>query len=1095
MICTKCGKTTPGALKRCIGCGARLAEQPGAGEFLRGEFPELTEPHRDPTEQQAATGVLTPTPPMPTPPTPMPTLPTSVFPPVATVADTPVPTSAAPGPDPGDGDAPTILAGGDQLRVLASHSPATPSGPDETVLLPADRASRYERPTNGSASAALRTDDGPLAVGQAFGPRYHIIRMLGVGGMGAVYQAWDAELGLAVAIKVIRPEITADPQTAADVARRFKRELVLARQVTHKNVVRIHDLGEIDGIKYITMPYIEGDDLATLIKKHNELPVPRALRITRSIVSGLVAAHTAGVVHRDLKPANIMIDDEGEALIMDFGIARSTGAPVGNRMPGEQTIVDNLRQVARQADATVYGAVVGTVAYMAPEQARGVSVDQRADVYALGLIFYDMLVGRSRAASGNPILELQARMEKPPPAVKTLVPEVPAALDAVISRCLEPDPGKRFQTTVELLRAFEQLDQDGKPLPKIRRLTRRTMSVATILVAVLLGVTFYVTRWITAPPEEREPVSVLIADFENATGDPAFNRTLEPMIRRVLEDAGFISAYDRNGVRSTFGARPPEKLDEAAAREIALKEVLGIVLSGSIERQGSGYAISMKATETVTGKVIEEAKTRASSKEQVLGEATELVTSVREALGDETSDSAKLFARSISSTSLEVVGLYAAAVESNSNGRSDLAAEKLQQAVTLDPNFGIGYLGLAAMSQNMSRLQDADKYITEALRHLQGMSERERLSTRGFSNSLTGDYRQCEKEYSELITRNKTNVAALNQRAKCLSKLRDMHGAVEDMTKAVHLVQGRVLYRNNLAVYSVYAGDFLNAEQQLQAIQEPNDLSILALAFAQLGQGRVQEAAATYDRLEKMSARGASWAASGRADLALYEGRLGDAARRFDEGAAASLAADNPDQAARKLTALAHVHLVRGRPELAVVAAEKALGLSKATATRFLAARLLAEAGEIEKARIHAFELASSIAAEPQAYGKIIEGVIALKKGELQNAITILNDANKVLDTWLGHFDLGRAYLQAGANAQADSEFDKCIKRSGEALSLMVDEEPTYGYFPPVYYFQGRVREAMNTAGYADSYREYLKIRGKFSEDPLLLEIRKRAGS
>ena len=265
----------------------------------------------------------------------------------------------------------------------------------------------------------------------------------------------------------------------------------------------------------------------------------------------------------------------------------------------------------------------------------------------------------------------------------------------------------------------------------------------------------------------------------------------------------------------------------------------------------------------------------------------------------------------------------------------------------------------------------------------------------------------------------------------------------------------------------MYAGDFQNAEQQLQAIQEPNDLSILALAFAQLGQGRVQEAAATYDRLEKMSARGASWAASGRADLALYEGRLGDAARRFDEGAAASPAANNPDQAARKLTALAHVHLVRGRPELGVVAAEKALGLSKATATRFLAARLLAEAGEFEKARIHALELASSIAAEPQAYGKIIEGVIALKKGELQKAITILNDANKVLDTWLGHFDLGRAYLQAGANAQADSEFDKCIKRSGEALSLMVDEEPTYGYFPSCVLFSGSGSGSTNTAGYA----------------------------
>src|SRR4051795_2892420 len=168
----------------------------------------------------------------------------------------------------------------------------------------------------------------PLQPGAAFGTRYRILRVLGAGGMGVVYQAWDDALGVAVALKVIRPEVLEDPYAARDVERRFKRELVLARQVTHKNVVRIHDLGEINGIKYITMPYVEGSDLATTLRHAGQLTPSRALRIARGIVAGLVAAHKAGVVHRDLKPANIMIDSDGEAVIMDFGIARSTSGPV-----------------------------------------------------------------------------------------------------------------------------------------------------------------------------------------------------------------------------------------------------------------------------------------------------------------------------------------------------------------------------------------------------------------------------------------------------------------------------------------------------------------------------------------------------------------------------------------------------------------------------------------------------------------------------------------------------------------------------------------------------------------------------------------------
>ena len=186
-----------------------------------------------------------------------------------------------------------------------------------------------------------------LTPGETLADAYHIIRLLGVGGMGAVYHAWDAELGVAVALKVIRGDITGDPDAAAAIERQFKRELLLARQVTHKHVVRIHDLGDVDGLKYITMPYVQGADLATVLQQSGKLAIPRALDYVKQIVDGLVAAHEAGVVHRDLKPANIMIDEDDQALIMDFGIARSpanTGSGVSK--------------------------VVGTLAYMAPEQAQ-----------------------------------------------------------------------------------------------------------------------------------------------------------------------------------------------------------------------------------------------------------------------------------------------------------------------------------------------------------------------------------------------------------------------------------------------------------------------------------------------------------------------------------------------------------------------------------------------------------------------------------------------------------------------------------------------------------------------------------------------------
>jgi serine/threonine protein kinase/Flp pilus assembly protein TadD len=969
----------------------------------------------------------------------------------------------------------------DAETVFASTPPVDEPGAD-TTSVPA------------SAGVRSKTALGPLTAGQQFGSRYHILRQLGIGGMGAVYQAYDQELEVAVALKVIRPEVTRDATAAQDIERRFKQELLLARQVTHKNVVRIHDLGEIDGIKYITMPYIKGADLATVLRDER-LPVTRVMALARQIAAGLQAAHDAGVVHRDLKPANVMIESD-HAIIMDFGIARSTSR-VGSMAATSPVASGALEaamadEVTRYA-ATIAGEVVGTIEYMAPEQARGEHVDQRADIYAFGLMVYDMLTGRRRSEHAvSAVGELQRRLAQPPPPVRSIVPEVPQALDQLITRCTEPDAEKRYATTAELVEAIELLDDSGKLRPK-KRVVRLPLAIAAA--GGLLALSGYIW-WSTRPPVVHDSVTVVIADFQNSTKDSAFDGTLEPMLKRALEGASFITAFDRDGLRRQVGAQLPERLDESAARAIAVKQGLGVVLAGSISAEGNGYRVDVNATRAVTGEVISRNQARAAGKDQVLDVATRLITRVRSALGDEASSSAQLFAMaSLSATSLDVVAHWVAGRDAASRNNYDEALKHYSKAVELDPKFGLGYAGLANVSANRSNPADAEKYIKEAVRHVGSMTERERYTARGGLFRLTGDYRQCVREYSELLASYPADVAAHNNLAICLANLREFAKAFDEVKKVVAILPNRALYRVNLASFANFSSDFRTAEQEARKIGEPDVNALIALAFAQVGQGQLTQAARTYESVGKISDYGASLAASGLADLASVEGRFADAVQRLEQGAAQDLTFRRPDWAAAKLAALAHTELRRRRPRPAIAAAERALMNDKSLSVQFMAARAFVEAGDLDKARPLVTAMAAEILAEPQAYAKIVEAEIALKEGNPRQAIDLLTQANTLLDTWLAHFNLGRAYLAAEQFAQADSEFERCLKRRGEALQLILGDEPTYAYVPPVYYYQGQVREGMNVDGATDSYREYLKFRGDSPDDPNLPDIRKRVGT
>ena len=1035
MPCPRCGRPAPTGADRCESCGAPLAAGASSGDTATGALSHLSDD--------------------------------------ATAPATPAPA---------DSDA-TSLASVPFDPDATAETPAPDADLTREAYLAADTA--VPRPPSAARAHAEYAAD---LVGRSLGPRYQIIKMLGAGGMGAVYQAWDQDLSVVVALKTVRPEVSADPETARQLERRFKQELLLARQVTHKNIVRVHDMGEVDGIKYITMPYIEGEDLSTILKREGKLSVERVMGIARQVASGLVAAHAAGVVHRDLKPANIMMQASGEALITDFGVARSTTGTEASGSAGPAL-------GALRGGQTVAGTVVGSVPYMAPEQAKAQPVDQRADIYAFGLILYDLVLGLTRkSVEGGILAELSQRMLKAPPSARSIDPTVPEPLDAVITRCIQPDPAHRPQTTAELVALLDRLDDHGKKIHLARRLTWRVGVAAAVVVAGLVGLTWLVAQG-PAPPVQRDPVSVLIADFQNLSGDSTFDGALEPVMKLALEGAGFISAYDRAGIRRTLGVRQlPEKLDEPAALELAVKQGVNVVVAGSVAKQGTRFDVSVKAIEAVTGNVITTETGRASRKEDVLAAATGAAGKVLEALGDNQGDSARRFKmETLSSRSIEAVREYAKGMEGFSRSRWKDSLTAFGRALELDPEFGMAYGGMAISSRNLDRHEDAVKYANEAMRRVDSMTERERFRARGLYYYITSDYKNCVKEYGDLIAQYAADAAARNNRALCQTYLRLIPDAVNEMREVIRILPNGELYHDNLALYSAYNGDFAGVEEQVKAMPAPGMFSLVARALAELGQGRLADATRTYQQLPAADKDvGGSFMTAGLGDLAIYEGRYSDAVKTLTPAAATDEKDESPDKAAAKHVAIAYAQLQRSQKAAAIAAADKALALSQLPRIHLLAGRILIEAGATAKADRVVTGLSGQLLDEPQAYALMLEGVRALSVGNYKLAIKHIEGANAQFDTWLGHFDLGRAYLAAKQYLPADSEFDRCLKKKGEALSIFLDEEPTFGYFPAVYYYQGLVRQGMKSMNFADSFRAYLEIRGASKEDALAGEARKR---
>ena len=930
----------------------------------------------------------------------------------------------------------------------------------------------WSRVSSAAQSAALPP-------GLEIGHRYQVVNLLGQGGMGAVYRVRDRELNREVALKLIRADIAEDAETLE----RFKREIHLSSLVTHKNVLRVYDLGESEGIRYLTMQLVSGEDLSSITKRGHRMPIERTLKIFRQICEGLRAAHEQGVVHRDLKPQNVMLGPDDMVYLTDFGLARSVN----------------------QSGMTQTGAVIGTPFYMSPEQVKGTEAGPQSDIYSLGVILYEMVTGKVPFTGRTPYEVMVQRLQKPPRPASETNAELPAYLGRILQRCMEVDPALRYQSVEEILTDLDaESFRSTLRYQAMRRRWLRPAAAAVVAVLLLGGIGWFIGRRSRTVPSATAAAqprsSVLVADFENRTGEAVFDGTLEPAFGLALEGASFVTSFNRGQARKIAAQLQPGStaLDQTRARLVAVREGINVVTSGSVERSGDGYRVSVRAMDAATGKTIETGEENASGKEAVLGSVNRLAARVRAALGDSTPASAQIAAaETYTAASLDAAHEYAVAQDFQWAGNWDEAIRHYRKSLDLDPNLGRAYAGLAAVESNRGRRQDAEKYYKEALARIDRMSEREKFRTRGGYYLLIRNPDNAIEEFSALVRQYPADTAGIANLAAAYFYKRDFARALQEARRAVEAYPKNVPQRNNLGLDAMYAGDFETAIREQDEVLRLNPKFVLAYvskALSQLAQGHPDRAAETYGRAAALDARGASVAAAGLADIAMYQGRPADAVSILKKAVETDVANGDSDAAAEKLMTQADAHLELRENAAALAAAERAVGLGKGENVLYPAARVYLAGGRAAKATALADQLAARLEPDPQAYAELIRGEAELAGGNAAAAIRHYGAAKKIADTWAGRLDFGKAYLEAGAFAQADQELEACLKRRGEATALFLEESPSYRLFPQVYYYLGRVREGLKSPAAVEAFRSFLSVKTG-PGDALVADARRRVAA
>ena len=890
---------------------------------------------------------------------------------------------------------------------------------------------------------------------------YRILSKIGQGGMGEVYLAEDLQLDRKVALKFL-PEGQAPDETAR---RRLLREANAAARLDHPFITKVYEVGQGEaapgtpgtpGIPFIVMELVEGETLRARLAR-GPIPMADALRIASEIAEALEFARQRGIVHRDLKPANVMLTGDGHAKVMDFGIAKHVSIPSAD---------------GRRADGpsmTSTGEITGTPAYMAPEQLKGLPLDSRADIFALGVCLYEMVTGAHPFLKESGFATADAILNHPAPPLDRYLKDSPEGLEHAFRRALAKDPDERYQSFKDLRIDLGAVDlpqtRTAAIAPPVRPRARPRWLIAALVTLVAAGGALAWRLWPVHLSISQRALAfnerdwILIADFKNLTGEPVFDRSLRVALDVAIAQSQYVNVFPPSRVQDTLRLMKKastDTLDESLAAEIALREHIKAVLACSITGVGESYTLAAQVIDPQSRVAVQTESTQARGKDGVLPALDELATRVRRNLGESlNSVSAQKVALPRATTaSLEALRFYADSLRPQ---HDDVQLDLLRQAIALDPDFAMAHAALghsSYLSQDRQQRQQGEAHFVKALSLLDRLSHRERLwisalaeDSRGNRAAAVVAYRTYLAEYPD------DQVAWFRVGWTYLAGVRQYELAVEAFKRVIALNPSNSSAYVNLATAYSALDQFKESVEQYQRAFDLNpsfrtdSLVNHEYGFVLVRLGDVDGAAANFSRMlaEKSTAN----QARGQRSLALlemYRGRYAAAIPHLGQAVVINKTNSARVSEYRDRLYLARAYQAKGmaQPFAIELDAVHRLALDSTLAPEWLRrlGKVQARAGRVGQARTilalmsktagdaTASSSVNRNAAAEGAHFDVVRGEIELGEGRAPKAVEFLQSAY-VIDPQTDTLDsLAAALLGAGQLEEAAKRYEEILARS-----------------------------------------------------------------